>query len=137
VEKALHVTLGSTFGGMAEFSDYIISKKGLDAKGKSVFERINAGSSKSYFEADANADIDTLLSGTTIEVSKGDVVVVRNTSGGSDITVSVGTYDSTLNYVTTLKAYCSMAFIRTGVTTGNGVKWSPLCNSEVTTDVFT
>ena len=137
VDKALHVTLGSTFGGMAEFSDYIISKKGLDAKGKSVFERINAGSSKSYFEADAHTDIDTLLSGTTIEVSKGDVVVVRNTSGGSDIKVSVGTYDSTLNYVTTLKAYCSMAFIRTGVTTGNGVKWSPLCNSEVTTDVFT
>ena len=132
VNKTLHVTQGSTFDGMAEFNDYVISKKGLDSKGKSVFERINAGSSKSYFEANANTDIDTLLSGTTIEVSKGDIVFVRNTSGGSDITVSVGTYDSNLNYVTTLNAYCSMAFIRTGVTTGNGVKWSPLGNATVT-----
>ena len=132
VNKTLHVTQSSTFDGQAEFNDYIISKKGLDSKGKSVFERINAGSSKSYFEADANTDIDTLLSGTTIEVSKGDIVFVRNTSGGSDITVSVGTYDSNQNYVTTLNAYCSMAFIRTGVTTGNGVKWSPLGNATVT-----
>lgn len=132
VNNTLHVTLGSTFGGMAEFNDYVISKRGLDSRGKSVFERINAGSSKSYFEANANTDIDTLLSGTTIEVSKGDIVFVRNTSGGSDITIAVGTYDSNQNYVTTLNAYCSMAFIRTGVTTGNGVKWSPLGNATVT-----
>lgn len=137
VNKNLNVTLMAMFQGQAEFDGIVISKSGLDSRGKTALQRLNMGSNKSYFEASANADIDTLLSGTTIEVSKGDVVVIRNTSGGSDITVSVGTYDSTLNYVTTLKAYCSMAFIRTGVTTGNGVKWSPLCNSEVTTDVFT
>jgi len=132
VNKTLHVTQSSTFDGIAEFNDYIISKKGLDSRGKTALQRLNLGSNKSFFEVSENTDIDTLLSGTTIEVSKGDIVVVRNTSGGSDITLSVGTYDVNQNYVTTLNAYCSMAFIRTGVTTGNGVKWSPLGNAVVT-----
>ena len=132
VNKTLHVAQSSTFDGIAEFNDYIISKKGLDSSGKTALQRLNLGSNKSFFEVSENTDIDTLLSGTTIEVSKGDIVVVRNTSGGSDITLSVGTYDVNQNYVTTLNAYCSMAFIRTGVTTGNGVKWSPLGNAVVT-----
>lgn len=133
VNKTLHVTQSSTFDSIAEFNDYIISKKGLDSMGKTALQRLNLGSNKSFFEVSENTDIDTLLSGTTIEVSKGDIVVVRNTSGGLDLTMILGSYDSILNYVTTLKAYCSMAFIRTGVT-GNGVKWSPLGNSEVTVD---
>ena len=47
VNKTLHVMQGSTFGDMAEFNGYVISKRGLDSRGTSVFERINAGSSKS------------------------------------------------------------------------------------------
>lgn len=129
VSKTLNVTQGSTFGGMAEFNDYIISKRGLDSKGKSVFERLNMGSGKSCFEVSTDSSVETLLANTTISVTEGDVVIVRNVAG-ADIKITLGSYDSMLGYLTTLKAYCSMAFIRTGVT-GNGVKWSPLGNSEV------
>lgn len=124
VNKTLHVTQGSTFDGMAEFNDYVISKKGLDSKGKSVFERLNAGSSKSYFEVDEDANINTLLSNTTIPVSKGDVVTLRNNSN-TDIEVVMGLRKVTLN------AFCAMQFICHG-TDGTNTQWAPLGNATVT-----
>ena len=133
VTKTLYVLLTSEFHGQVECDDYLISKAGFDSKGKSVFERLNMVSDKSCFEVSTDSSVETLLENTTISVAEGDIVIVRNTSGGIDLTMTLGSYDSILNYVTTLKAYCSMAFIRTGVT-GNGVKWSPLGNSEVTVE---
>lgn len=131
VSKNLHVTLGSTFDGAAEFNDYVISKRGLDAKGKSVFERINAGSSKSYFEVSENSNVNTLVGGSSISATAGDVVIIRNTSSGN-ITLLIGNYESSQHYSIQLNAFCSMEFIRTGVTTGSGVQWSPLGNCEIT-----
>ena len=138
IDADMVVTKSMTVAGRTELNGNFTVIKNLystdyaELQNRTKVERLNVVSNKSYFEANANTDIDTLLSGTTIEVSKGDVVIVRNTSGGSDITIAVGTYDSNQNYVTTLNACCSMAFIRTGVTTGNGVKWSPLGNATVT-----
>lgn len=132
VSKTLNVTQGSTFGMASEFNDYIISKRGLDSRGKSVFQRINMGSDKSYFETSTSTSIETLLADNSIDPSKGDIVVVRNVSGGIDLDITVGTYDHTQgqDYVATLKAYCAMAFVNTGVT-GNGLKWAPLGSAEV------
>ena len=137
VNKTLHVTQGSTFDGMAEFNDYVISKKGLDSKGKSVFERINAGSSKSYFEVNEDESINTLLANTTIPVSKGDIVTVLNTSDSS-VTVTMGTRDGSgglEDKQTTLNSLCAMQFICvlhqvTQSATYN--EWAPLGNATVT-----
>ena len=137
VNKTLHVTQGSTFDGMAEFNDYVISKKGLDSKGKSVFERINAGSSKSYFEVNEDESINTLLANTTIPVSKGDIVTVLNTSDNS-VTITMGTRNGSggLEYKhTTLNSLCAMQFICvlhqvTQSATYN--EWAPLGNATVT-----
>ena len=137
VNKTLHVTLGSTFDGMAEFKDYVISKKGLDSKGKSVFERINAGSSKSYFEAVGDVNINTALANTTIPVSKGDIVTILNTTGNS-ITITMGSREGSggLEYkYTELNSLCAMQFICvlhqvTQSATYN--EWAPLGNATVT-----
>lgn len=137
VNKTLHVTQGSTFGDAAEFNGYVISKRGLDSRGTSVFERINAGSSKSYFEVNEDANINTLLSNTTIPVSKGDVVTVLNTSDSS-VTVTMGTRDGSgglEDKQTTLKSLCAMQFICvlhqvTQSATYN--EWAPLGNATVT-----
>lgn len=132
VNKTLHVTKGSTFDGMAEFNDYVISKKGLDSKGKSVFERINAGSSKSYFEVETDTDINTLLTGSTITTSKGDIVTIHN-NGLNDITVTMGQNNVSSQTVykrMTLKAQCAMPFI-CFISNGQNI-WSPLGNVTVT-----
>lgn len=137
VNKTLHVTLGSTFDGMAEFKDYVISKKGLDSKGKSVFERINAGSSKSYFEAVGDVNINTALANTTIPVSNGDIVTILNTTGNS-ITITMGSREGSGGFEykhTTLNSLCAMQFICvlhqvTQYATYN--EWAPLGNATVT-----
>ena len=137
VNKTLSVTLSSIFGGMAEFNEYIISKKGLDSKGKSVFERINAGSSKSYFEVDEDVYINMLIANTSIPVSKGDIVTVRNTSDSS-VTVTMGTRvgsGGSEDKRTTLNSLCAMQFICvlhqvTQSATYN--EWAPLGNATVT-----
>lgn len=137
VKKTLHVTQSSTFDGQAEFNDYVISKKGLDSKGKSVFERINAGSSKSYFEVNEDESINTLLANTTIPVSKGDIVTILNTSDNS-VTITMGTREGSggLEYKhTTLNSLCAMQFICvlhqvTQSATYN--QWAPLGNATVT-----
>ena len=137
VNKTLHVTQSSTFDGMAEFNDYVISKKGLDSKGKSVFERINAGSSKSYFEVIGDVNINTLLANTTVPVSKGDIVTVLNTSDNS-VTITMGTRAGSGGYEnkqTTLNSLCAMQFICvlhqvTQSATYN--EWAPLGNAAVT-----
>lgn len=126
VTKNLSVTQGSTFGGIAEFNNYIISKLGLDAKGKSVFERINYGSSKSYFVVDSDTDIRALLNGNSIQASIGDIVVIRNVNASlSDISVTLGPL-----YKTTINKLCAMAFICHFVD-NNGSDWTPLGNASV------
>lgn len=124
VNKTLSVTQGSTFGGIAEFNDYIISKRGLDAKDKSVFERINYGSSKSYFVVDSDTDIRSLLNGNTIQATVGDIVVIRNPSL-FDISVTLSSL-----YKTTINKLCAMAFICHFVDS-NGSDWTPLGNASV------
>lgn len=138
VNKTLHVTQGSTFLGIAEFNNYIISKKGLDAKGKSVFERINAGSPKSYFDVDEDVNINTLLANNSIEVSFGDIVIVHNT-GDNDITIALGTRPGdggTETKTTTLASLCAMQFICCLHPTTPGAlattQWAPLGNATVT-----
>lgn len=133
VNKTLNVMLGSTFGDMAEFNGYVISKKGLDSKGKSVFERINAGSSKSYFEVETDTDINTLLTGSSITASKGDIVIVHN-KGVNDITVTMGqnnTGSQTVYKRMTLKAQCAMPFIYFVKSNDQDI-WAPLGNETVT-----
>ena len=137
VNKTLTVTLSSTFWGMAVFNDNIISRKGLDARGKSVFERLNVGSSKSFFEVDEDVYINTLLASTTIPVSEGDIVTVLNTSDSS-VTVTMGTRVGSggAEYKnTTLNSLCAMQFICvlhqvTQSATYN--EWAPLGNVTVT-----
>lgn len=124
VTKNLSVTQGSTFGGIAEFNNYIISKLGLDAKGKSVFERINYGSSKSYFVVDSDTDIRALLNGNTIQSTVGDIVVIRNSSL-FDISVALSS-----SYKTTINKLCAMEFICHFVD-NNGSDWTPLGNASV------
>lgn len=138
VNKTLHVTQGSTFDGTAEFNDYVISKKGLDSKGKSMFERINAGSSKSYFNVDDDVNINTLLANTSIAVSVGDIVIVHNT-GDNDITITLGTRPGdggTETKTTTLASLCAMQFICCLLPTIPGAlattQWAPLGNATVT-----
>lgn len=132
VNKTLHVMQGSTFGDMAEFNGYVISKRGLDSRGTSVFERINAGSSKSYFEVETDTDINTLLTGSTITTSKGDIVTIYN-KGINDITVTMGQNNVSSQTVykrMTLKAQCAMPFI-CFISNGQNI-WSPLGNVTVT-----
>ena len=137
VNKTLNVMLGSTFCDMAEFNGYVISKRGLDSKGKSVFERINAGSSKSYFVVNEDESINTLLANTTIPVSKGDIVTVLNTSDNS-VTITMGSREGSGGFEykhTTLNSLCAMQFICvlhqvTQSATYN--EWAPLGNATVT-----
>lgn len=124
VNKTLSVTQGSTFNGIAEFNNYIISKLGLDAKCKSVFERINYGSSKSYFVVDSDTDIRALLNGNTIQATIGDIVVIRNSSL-FDISVTLSQM-----YKTTINKLCAMAFVCHFVD-NNGADWTPLGNASV------
>lgn len=124
VNKNLSVTQGSTFNGIAEFNNYIISKLGLDAKGKSVFERINYGSSKSYFVADSDTDIRALLNGNSIQATVGDIVVIRNSSL-FDISVALSS-----SYKTTINKLCAMEFVCHFVD-NNGSDWTPLGNASV------
>ena len=137
VNKTLHVTQSSTFDGNAEFNNYVISKKGLDSKGKSVFERINAGSSKSYFEAVGDVNINTALANTTIPISNGDIVTILNTTGNS-ITITMGSREGSggLEYKhTTLNSLCAMQFIcvlHQVTQSATYIEWAPLGNSTVT-----
>ena len=131
VKKTFTVVQEATFRSNVVTKGYHVVENGLDVRKKSVFQRINLGSSECFFEVDSDTDVNSLLAGSTIEVTKGDIVTVRNTSGG-DLTLSIGNYESNQHYTIQLNAFCSMAFIRTGVTTGTGVQWSPLGNCEVT-----
>lgn len=94
-------------------------------------DRLNAVSDKSCFEVSESSNVSTLVGGSNISANAGDVVIIRNASGG-DISLLIGNYESSQHYSMQLNAYCSMAFIRTGVTTGSGVQWSPLGNCEIT-----
>lgn len=72
----------------------------------------------------SNANINTLLTNTTIAVTKGDIVTLRNSSN-DDIEVTMGLRKVTLN------AFCAMQFICHGVD-GANVQWAPLGNTTVT-----
>ena len=124
VNKNISVTQGSTFNGIAEFNNYIISKLGLDAKGKSVLQRLNMGSDKSYFVVDSDTDIRALLNGNSIQATVGDIVLIRNSSL-FDISVALSSL-----YKTTINKLCAMAFICHFVD-NNGSDWTPLGNASV------
>lgn len=94
-------------------------------------ERLNVVSDKSYFGVSENSNVNTLVENSGIASNAGDVVIIRNTSSGN-ITLLIGNYESSQHYSIQLNAFCSMEFIRTGVTTGSGVQWSPLGNCEIT-----
>lgn len=94
-------------------------------------ERLNVVSDKSYFGVSENSNVNTLVENSGIASAAGDVVIIRNTSSGN-ITLLIGNYESSQHYSIQLNAFCSMEFIRTGVTTGSGVQWSPLGNCEIT-----
>lgn len=112
-------------------------EKDLDAKGKSVFERLNVGSSNSFFKVDEDVYINTLLASTTIPVSEGDIVTVLNTSDSS-VTVTMGTRvgsGGAEDKNITLNSLCAMQFICvlhqvTQSATYN--EWAPLGNVTVT-----
>ena len=137
VTKTLDVLLGSVFHGMVECDDYIISKAGLDSKGKSVFQRINVNSDKCSFAVSTASSINTLVNNSGINVTVGDIVFVRN-DGSNDITVTLGERQGSGGIetkTTTLKPECTMAFIcnlKQTVQDTTYTQWSPLGNATVT-----
>ena len=137
VNKTLTVEQEATFKSNVVTKGYQVVENGLDARKKSVFQRINLGSNKSYFEVNSNADVNTLLASTTIEVTQGDIVTVHNTHT-SAITVSLGTRPGgggTETKSTTLNALCAMQFICCLKQTTQDVtyiQWAPLGNATVT-----
>ena len=139
IRADMNITKTLTVGGRADFNGNFTVIKNLYATDYAEIScrlkaaRLNLKNAKSYFAVSSNSDINALIAGVSeqIEVAEGDIVTVRNTSGG-DLTLSIGNYESNQHYTIQLNAFCSMAFIRTGVTTGTGVQWSPLGNCEVT-----
>lgn len=137
VNKTLTVAQDASFNSNVITHGYQVVENGLDARSKSVFHRINLGSNKSYFEVNTDADINVLLSGTTIEVSKGDIVTVHNTSENS-ITVNLGTRPGSGGIETksmTLNALCAMQFmccLKQTTQSATYVQWVPLGNATVT-----
>lgn len=138
IDKTLHVGMDSEFGGNVVIGGYVASK-GLSVENKSVFERINLGSAKSYFEISSDSDINALIAGVSepIEVTEGDIVTVHNTSADA-VTVDLGTREGsggTETKSTTLNALCAMQFICCLKQTTPGatyVQWAPLGNATVT-----
>ena len=131
------ITKSVTVGGRADFNGNFTVIKNLystdyaELGNRTKVERLNIVKDKSHFEVSENSDVSTLVGASDIASTAGDIVTVRNTSGG-DLALTIGNYESNQHYTIQLNAYCSMAFIRTGVTTGTGVQWSPLGNCEVT-----
>ena len=137
IDADVLVTKSMTVNGRADFNGNFTVIKNLystdyaELHNRTKVERLNVVSNKSYFKVSENSNVNTLVEGSHITSNTGDVVIIRNTSGG-DISLFIGDYESSQHYSMQLNAYCSMAFIRTGVTTGSGVQWSPLGNCEVT-----
>lgn len=137
IDADMVVTKSMTVGGRVDLNGNFTVIKNLystdyaELHNRTKVDRLNVVSDKSYFEVSENSNVNTLVGGSSISATAGDVVIIRNTSGG-DITLSIGNYESSQHYSIQLDAFCSMAFIRTGVTTGSGVQWSPLGNCEVT-----
>ena len=137
IDADVLVTKSMTVNGRADFNGNFTVIKNLystdyaELHNRTKVERLNVVSDKSYFDVSENSNVNTLVEGSHITSNAGDVVIIRNTSGG-DISLFIGDYESSQHYSMQLNAYCSMAFIRTGVTTGSGVQWSPLGNCEVT-----
>ena len=106
-------------------------RNGLELTGSQVIpQRLNLGSDKSSFKVSSDADIDTLLSSTTVDVEEGDIVTVVN-EGGSTITVYFGYIPSVGTFSLQLMGYCAMSFFCT-YAQGGYYGWAPLGNVTVT-----
>lgn len=105
---------------------------GMQANNRSSFERINMGSSKSYFHYPDNSsvNINTLLENSSIEVAAGDVITIKcDLVNGTGLQVSFAVSGSITGSVL-ISPYCAMQFICTGI--GPSVSyWAPLCNTSV------
>ena len=137
IDADVLVTKSMTVAGRADFNGNFTVIKNLystdyaELHKRTKVERLNVVSDKSYFGVSENSNVNTLVENSGIASNAGDVVIIRNTSSGN-ITLLIGNYESSQHYSIQLNAFCSMEFIRTGVTTGSGVQWSPLGNCEIT-----
>ena len=137
IDADMVVTKSMTVAGRTELNGNFTVIKNLystdyaELHNRTKVERLNAISGKSYFGVSENSNVNTLVENSGIASAAGDVVIIRNTSSGN-ITLLIGNYESSQHYSIQLNAFCSMEFIRTGVTTGSGVQWSPLGNCEIT-----
>ena len=137
IDADVVVTKSMTVAGRADFNGNFTVIKNLystdyaELHNQTKVDRLNAVSNKSCFEVSESSNVSTIVGGSSISATAGDVVIIRNTSGG-DISLLIGDYESSQHYSVQLNAFCSMAFIRTSVTTGSGVQWSPLGNCEIT-----
>lgn len=105
---------------------------GMQANNRSSFERINVGSSKSYFHYPDNSsvNINTLLENSSIEVVDGDVITIKcDLVNGTGLPVSFSISGSMTGSVL-INPHCAMQFICTGIGP-SGPRWAPLCNTSV------
>ena len=104
----------------------------MQANNRSSFERINVGSSKSYFHYPdtSSVNINTLLENSSIEVAVGDVITIKcNPVNGTGLQVSFAESSSMTGHVL-ISSYCAMQFICTSIDSSVS-RWAPLCNASV------
>ena len=105
---------------------------GMQANNRSSFERINVGSSKSYFHYPdtSSVNINTLLENSSIEVASGDVITIKcDPVNGTGLQVSFAESSSMTGRVL-ISSYCAMQFICIGIYSSVAC-WAPLCNTSV------
>ncbi len=105
---------------------------GMQANNRSSFERINMGSSKSYFHYPDNSsvNINTLLENSSIEVAAGDVITIKcDPVNGTGLQVLFAVSGSMTGHVL-ISSYCAMQFICTSIGSSESC-WAPLCNTSV------
>lgn len=109
---------------------------GIECKKRGSFERLNQGSSKSFFQVSNNTDINTLIANSGIDSVKGDIVVLHN-FGETSITVTLGTRQGSGGIETktvSLNSECAMEFICNLRQVSQGttyIQWTPLGNAVV------
>lgn len=99
--------------------------------GRTEVERLNVSSNKGFFTVSENSNVNTLVTGSGISATSGDVVTIFNSSS-SEVTITLGTYAGGGGSMT-LNAKCGMSFICTDNATQTATaKWAPLGNATVT-----
>ena len=105
---------------------------GMRANNRSSFERINMGSSKSFFHYPDNSsvNINTLLENSSIEVAAGDVITIKcDLVNGTGLQVSFAVSGFMTGHVL-ISSCCAMQFICTSIVSSESY-WAPLCNTSV------